>query len=144
MGTISPVLRIQDAFEGSQPIVWADNTDGTGFITATDIMNQFSKNFTSKQRNALKEVENTDQVRSTCILNFSGASGCFSTITFDTIPTASLNDSRPVAYTVRYDNGAEVQNVDVTKLNNVFETKLLAVQWALDQASVSLDYLTCI
>ncbi|KAF9479407.1 P-loop containing nucleoside triphosphate hydrolase protein [Pholiota conissans] len=137
LGTISPVLQIQDAFDGSRPLVWADNTNGTGFITAKAIMGQISKNFTLKQLNALKEVENTQQVQQACLLNFNGASGCFSTVTFETIPTTAGSDNRSVEYIIRYDDG--VQHINIAKHDTDFETKLLAVQWAIDQAVIELS-----
>ncbi|CAA7265339.1 unnamed protein product [Cyclocybe aegerita] len=56
LGTIVPIFRLEHQFDGSRPLVWVDNTDRNGFISAQGIMNQVSANFNEKQHSALKEV----------------------------------------------------------------------------------------
>lgn len=134
MGSPAPVFRVQDHFDGSKPIFWVDNTGGNGYISAKDIMGHVTSNFTTKQLASIHQLQDDQVLGDTCKSNFNGGSACFITITFDEIPTE--NDILPLNYTIRSDNGAFY--VDVTKHRSDLETRIIPMQWAIDQVTNSM------
>ncbi|KAF8167282.1 hypothetical protein B0H34DRAFT_792024 [Crassisporium funariophilum] len=120
LGTAVPIARVEDHFDGSRPIIWADTTDGNGYITATQIMSHVTSKFTSIQLAAVKKAKDPQELDSTCLTNFNGVSPCYLTVTFEGIPTASKNDLRAINYTMRMDSAVDI------------------VDWAIDGAIVEL------
>ncbi|KDR85851.1 hypothetical protein GALMADRAFT_389530 [Galerina marginata CBS 339.88] len=136
LGNAVPIFRVQDHFDGSRPIVWADNSGGSGYISAKNIMSHVTANFTSKQLAGVMQVQSDQALSDSCLSNFNGASGCFITVSFDAIPTASPSDIRALNYTIRSDYGSH--HVDVAKHTSDLETKVIPMQWAIDQAIIEL------
>lgn len=133
VGPEATLQRIDQTYDGSRPFVWADNTGGAGFITAANIMDHVTVNFTEKQRANFRKLNSTDDVRDTCILNFSGASSCFAAITFEAIPTDAVTDARGINYTIHTDT--QFFNVDVKRHDNEFDARILPLQWGIDRVS---------
>ncbi|KAH9486190.1 ABC transporter A family member 2 [Psilocybe cubensis] len=136
LGTPARVFGVGDHFDGSRPIVWSDNSNGTGYIHGKDIMSHVTSGFSSRQLKGVIEVEDTASLFDICISNANGASPCFVALTFEDIPTASTSDKRPLNYTFWAGSGA--YRVDVLKHTSDLETVLLPLQWAVDQAIIEL------
>lgn len=129
MGTASPLPSLEDHFDGLKPLVWADNTNGTGYISGKDIMNHVMANFSSRQLAGIYEA-NSSELNKRCVLNFSGGSSCYITVTFESIPPTSSNGSLGLEYTIRSDEG--IYQVDVFRHTSGLETKVIPLQWAID------------
>lgn len=135
MGTPVSLYHVEDHFDGSKPLVWVDTTDGSGYIKAQDIMSLVTAGFTtSKQRNAVLNVPTLESLFNICISNANGASGCFMALSFDGIPRADKADNRAINYTLRGDGGAFF--VDVARHTSDLETRLIPLQWAIDQVGL--------
>ena len=138
MGTISPIFSLEDHFDGSKPLVWADNTNGTGYISGKDIMNHVVTNFNLIQRAGIYEASSSE-LNKRCVMNFSGRSSCYITVTFDSIPPTSSNGSLGLQYTIRSDEG--IYQVDVFRHTSALETKAIPLQWAIDNVCNNLALL---
>ena len=141
LGTTSPIFSLEDHFDGSKPLVWADNTNGTGYISGKDIMNHVVTNFSSKQRAGIYEASSSG-LNKRCVMNFSGGSSCYIAVTFDSIPPTSSNGSLGVQYTIRSDEG--IYQVDVFRHTSALETKAIPLQWAIDNVCSNLALLPSI
>ncbi|PPR02359.1 hypothetical protein CVT24_011703 [Panaeolus cyanescens] len=136
VGTAIPLFAPQDHFDGSRPIIWMDQTDGSGFVKAEDIMKHVTSNFTTRQLQAVREVSSMDELTRACVTNFGGASNCYLAVTFEGIPRAPDQGLGNVNYTIRGDDGA--YRIDVLKHTSGYETKVAPMQWAIDRAIIEL------
>ncbi|KAJ3722293.1 P-loop containing nucleoside triphosphate hydrolase protein [Lentinula raphanica] len=136
IGNPIPVYRLQDRFDGSISLVWADgtNSSSTGGITPTDIISHISTNFSTTQRNAIRKVASPSDIPSECPQNFNLFSECFAAVAFFDLPSPG---SGSINYTILADGG--LVHIDVVKHTSDFEERILPLQWAIDQAIVELQ-----
>ncbi|KAF9011272.1 hypothetical protein BDQ17DRAFT_1537998 [Cyathus striatus] len=137
LGTIAPIPRIRDVFDGSHPLVWADTTNGTGFVSTKDIMAKVTDGFSAAQLAGIKQVDSLQALVDECVANFNGVSRCFTTLTFDYIPTSIRNDFGSFNYTIRTDQS--IGSINVYKHTSGLETRFHALQWAVDQSFIELS-----
>ncbi|KAJ4470921.1 hypothetical protein J3R30DRAFT_3710877 [Lentinula aciculospora] len=136
IGNPIPVYRLQDRFDGSITLVWADGTNSlsTSGITPEDIISHISSNFSDTQRNAIQKVASPSDIPSQCPQNFNLFSECFAAVAFFDIPAPGAG---PINYTIQADGG--LVHIDVVRHTSDFEERILPLQWAIDQAIVELQ-----
>ncbi|KAJ3806238.1 hypothetical protein F5876DRAFT_91149 [Lentinula aff. lateritia] len=136
IGNPIPVYRLQDRFDGSISLVWADGTNisSTSGVTPTAIISHISSDFNDAQRNAIRKVASPSAIPSQCPQNFNLFSECFAAVAFYDIPSLGTG---PINYTILADGG--LVHIDVVKHTSDFEERILPLQWAIDQAIVELQ-----
>ncbi|KAK7021894.1 hypothetical protein VNI00_017183 [Paramarasmius palmivorus] len=125
------VYPLHEHFDGTLSLLWVDATTGNSSPSPSDIITRVTQNFSPYQKAAVKQVEHVDQVAQLCPSNFNGFSECFAGVIFYDIPSEG---SAPVNYTIRADPG--LLKVDVINHLSAFETRILPLQWAIDQAII--------
>ncbi|KAH7886313.1 hypothetical protein F5I97DRAFT_2027968 [Phlebopus sp. FC_14] len=135
MGTPIPVYNFQNQFDGSLSLIWADGTNGTGSLSASDIMSHITSGFNSHQLRAIKQVASPADIPFYCPQNFNLFSECYAGIAFNYLPTTPT-DTTPVNYTISADGG--LVYINVYDHTSDFETRILPLQLAVDQALISL------
>ncbi|TDL17229.1 P-loop containing nucleoside triphosphate hydrolase protein [Rickenella mellea] len=135
IGTPAPVSALKDQFDGSLALVWADGTGGNTTPTANQIIAHMTTGFSSKQLSAVKEVKSPNDIPVLCRQNFNDVSECFGAVYFGTLPTSS-NDSTPLNYTIRIDDG--LNRIDVIGHTSGYEKRVFPIQWAIDSAIIEL------
>lgn len=125
------MYRLQDRFDGSISLVWADGTNSslTSGVTPTAIISHISSDFNDAQRNAIRKVASPSAIPSQCPQNFNLFSECFAAVAFYDIPSPGTG---PINYTILADGG--LVHIDVVKHTSDFEERILPLQWAIDQA----------
>ncbi|KIY73327.1 P-loop containing nucleoside triphosphate hydrolase protein [Cylindrobasidium torrendii FP15055 ss-10] len=132
IGSAVPIRNLNAAFtDTTLTLVWADRTTGNGTITAEDIVSPITRDFTPSQRNAVRRLDSPDDIVDACPQNFNLFSECFAAIVFNDLP-----DNGPINYTIRADGG--LFHIDVEKHTSDFELRVLPLQWAIDNAIMSL------
>ncbi|KAG1879528.1 hypothetical protein C8R48DRAFT_589537 [Suillus tomentosus] len=134
-GSPISVYNLQDQFDGSLTLVWADGTNGTGTPSAEQVMAHITSNFTSNQLQAVMQVATPADIPTQCPQNFDLTSQCFAGIAFNYLPM-NATDPKPVNYTISADGG--LVYINVISHTSDFETRILPLQWALDQAIIEL------
>jgi ATP-binding cassette subfamily A (ABC1) protein 3 len=100
-------------------------------------MARITSNFTQNQLRAVKQVATPADIPAQCPQNFDLTSQCFAAIAFNYLPM-NATDTTPVNYTISADAG--LVYVNVISHTSDFETRILPLQWALDQVSLSLAF----
>ncbi|KAJ7606783.1 hypothetical protein FB45DRAFT_847352 [Roridomyces roridus] len=113
-------------------LVWADATDGSSNPSPTEIIARMTNGFTQTQLDAVKKASSGEELPFECPQNFNGFSECYAAVIFYDIPA----DGSPVNYTILADSG--LFHIDVVRHNSDFETRVLPLQWAVDQAIIEL------
>lgn len=135
IGSPVPIRPLNEAFDGSLTLVWADATNGARSPTPQDIMAHITRDFNSRQLGAIKRMNSPSDIPSACPQNFNLYSECFAAVAFNSWPT-SENGSLPLNYTIRADGG--LAYIDVVKHTSDYELRLLPLQFAVDQAIIEL------
>jgi hypothetical protein len=136
LGEPAPIYSLINQFDGGKTLVWADATDGTSNPSPSDIIARITSNFTLSQLAGVKRVANFSDITFSCPQNFNALSGCFAGLGFADIPSINAGGSRPVDYTIFSDAGLSF--IDVRTHTSDFETRILPLQWAVDQARSTL------
>ena len=131
-GSIVPVASLADTFDSDLALLWADNTNGSGAISPSDIMSRVTRGFSTKQLGSFRKVS-TDDIATICRENFSGSSACFASVIFDAIPGAGSNQT--LNYTIRADSALGF--VNVADHTSDYEVRILPLQWAVESVSVA-------
>ncbi|KAJ3895377.1 hypothetical protein GG344DRAFT_73232 [Lentinula edodes] len=107
IGNPIPVYRLQDRFDGSISLVWADGTNisSTSGVTPTAIISHISSDFNDAQRNAIRKVASPSAIPSQCPQNFNLFSECFAAVAFYDIPSPGTG---PINYTILADGGLAI------------------------------------
>lgn len=134
------MLSLQQEYDGSSALVWADGTSGTTSPTPDDVMSHISSGFTTKQLRGIKKVATPDDIPSACQENFNLFSECYAAIAFTSFPEPAVNGTQTVAYTLRGDGG--LFHIDVVHHKSDYEKRLMPLQWAVDSVR-SLDQHWC-
>ncbi|KAG2341981.1 hypothetical protein BDR05DRAFT_1060572, partial [Suillus weaverae] len=134
-GSPVSVYNFQNRFDGSLALVWADGTNGTGTPSAKQVMARISSNFTPNQLQAVKQVATPADIPAQCPQNFNMFSQCFAGIAFNSLPM-NATDTTPINYTISADGG--LAYINVYSHTSDFETRILPLQWTLDQAIIEL------
>jgi ATP-binding cassette subfamily A (ABC1) protein 3 len=116
-------------------LVWADGTNGTGTPSADQVIARITNNFGPNQLHAVKQVASHADIPSQCPQNFISFSECFAAISFNYLPM-NATDTTPINYTISADGG--LIYIDVYSHTSDFETRILPLQWAIDQVCVLL------
>jgi ATP-binding cassette subfamily A (ABC1) protein 3 len=103
--------------------------------SAQKIMARVTSNFTPNQLQAVKLVATPADIPSQCPQNFNMFSQCFAGIAFNSLPM-NATDTTPINYTIIADGG--LAHINVYSHTSDFETRMLPLQWALDQVSIAL------
>ncbi|KAF9225247.1 P-loop containing nucleoside triphosphate hydrolase protein [Gyrodon lividus] len=135
MGTPAPVYNFTNQFDGSLALVWTDATNGTGNPSANTIMAHVTNGFNENQLRAVKQVASPTDIPSSCPQNFNLFSECYAGIAFNYLPT-SPTDTTPIDYTISADGG--LVYINVYSHTSDFETRILPLQLAIDEAIIAL------
>ncbi|KAK7063610.1 hypothetical protein R3P38DRAFT_2492098 [Favolaschia claudopus] len=127
------IHSLQQQFQRAGTLVWADATDGTSQPSPTDIMARITSGFSASQHSAVRQVPTAAQLPFECPQNFNGFSECYAGLVFYDIPA---NVTSPVNYTILADSG--LFHIDVVRHTSDLETRVLPLQWAVDQAIIEL------
>jgi ATP-binding cassette subfamily A (ABC1) protein 3 len=119
---------LQQQFHDAGILVWADATDGHSQPTPKEIMDRMMSGFSKAQVDQVKQASSGPELPFECPQNFNGFSECYAAVVFYDIPA---NTSSPVNYTILADSG--LFHIDVVHHNSDFETRVLPLQWAVDQ-----------
>lgn len=125
-----PVFPLADTFDHSLYFPWVDNTNGTGALSADDIMARVTRGFSGKQLGATRKLTN-EEMSVLCTQNPSSKSQCFAGIIFEHIGAADSNF--PVNYTIIADSSLGF--VDVRGHKSDYERRILPLQWAVESVS---------
>jgi hypothetical protein len=98
-------------------------------------MARITGNFTPNQLQAVKQVATPADIPAQCPQNFDMSSQCFAGIAFNHLPI-NATDTTPINYTISADAG--LIYINVYSHTSDFETRILPLQWALDQVLRSL------
>ncbi|KAG0694048.1 hypothetical protein DFH29DRAFT_859873 [Suillus ampliporus] len=134
-GSPISVYDLQTQFDGSLSLIWADGTNGTGTPSAEQVMAHITSNFAPNQLQAVKQVASPADIPSQCPQNFNLFSECFAGIAFNYLPM-NATDTTPINYTISADGG--LTYINVYSHTSDFETRILPLQWAIDQAIIEL------
>ncbi|KIM38139.1 hypothetical protein M413DRAFT_420628 [Hebeloma cylindrosporum] len=137
LGEPASIYAIDDQFDGSKSLVWADGTNGASNPSPFQIIARITSNFTSTQLAGVKEVANLSDISASCPQNFNALSSCFAGVGFTDIPSVDAPGTRPVNYTIFSDAG--LSSIDVEHHTSDFETRIFPLQWAVDQAIIELQ-----
>ncbi|KAF8555139.1 P-loop containing nucleoside triphosphate hydrolase protein, partial [Imleria badia] len=135
MGTPVPIYNFTTQFDGSLALIWADGTNGTGNPSASALMAHITNEFNEYQISAVKQVASPADIPSNCPQNFNMISECFAGIAFNYLPI-SPSDTTPINYTISADAG--LGYVNVYSHTSDFETRILPLQLAIDEAFIGL------
>ncbi|KAJ7447207.1 hypothetical protein FB451DRAFT_1343436 [Mycena latifolia] len=133
IGDPIPIYPLQQQFNDAGILVWADATDGNSQPSPTEIMARITSSFSDSQLGLVKQASSATQLPFECPQNFNGFSECYAAVVFYDIPANATN---PVNYTILADSG--LFHIDVVRHNSDFETRVLPLQWAVDQAIIEL------
>ncbi|KAF7347231.1 hypothetical protein MVEN_01478000 [Mycena venus] len=133
IGNPIPIYSLQHQFQDAGTLLWADATDGNSQPSPSDIMARVTSGFSASQLNAVKKASSGPELPFECPQNFNGFSECYAAVVFYDIPA---NATRPVNYTILADSG--LFHIDVVRHSSDFETRVLPLQWAVDQAIIEL------
>jgi hypothetical protein len=122
---MAPVTNLQDAFNGRHPVIWANISNKTRFISSKDVMVHVPAGFSSSQLNAVKEVTDVDAIFDNC-----PPKKCFATIYFEDFPVSRDDTGRSFNYMMMTDPGRYDMRIDH---NTWAEKKILPLQLAIDQ-----------
>ncbi len=89
-------------------------------------MTRITRDFSSTQVAAVRQLESPEDIPSACPQNFNLFSECFAAIAFN-----SISDVGQITYTIRADAG--IAHIDVVKHTSDFELRILPLQWAIDK-----------
>ncbi|KAJ7083358.1 hypothetical protein B0H15DRAFT_422992 [Mycena belliarum] len=128
IGNPIPVFPLQQQFNDVGTLVWADATDGTGQPSPADIMARVTRGFSGAQLRLVKQAASGTQLPFECPQNFNGFSECYAAVIFNAVPASPTT---PINYTILADSG--LFHVDVVRHKSDFETRVLPLQWAVDQ-----------
>ncbi|KAG1725891.1 uncharacterized protein EDB91DRAFT_1086964 [Suillus paluster] len=134
-GSPVSVYNFQNQFDGSLPLIWTDGTNGTGTPSAQQVMARITSYFTPNQLQAVKQVTSPADIPSQCPPNLMSFSECFAGIAFNSLPM-SATDTTPINYTISADR--RLTHINVYSHTSDFETRILPLQWAIDQAIIEL------
>ncbi|KAJ7729088.1 hypothetical protein DFH07DRAFT_218233 [Mycena maculata] len=132
IGNPIAVYSLQQQFHDAGTLVWADATDGTSQPSPTEIMEHITSGFSASQLAAVKQASSGPALPFECPQNFNGFSECYAAVVFYDIPA----NPSPVNYTILADSG--LFHIDVVRHTSDFETRVLPLQWAVDQAIIEL------
>ncbi|KAF8844179.1 P-loop containing nucleoside triphosphate hydrolase protein [Paxillus ammoniavirescens] len=135
MGAPAPVYNFTNQFDGSLALKWADATNGTGDPSAGAIIAHITSGFNENQLRAVQQVASPADIPSNCPQNFNLFSECYAGIAFNYLPT-SPTDTTPIDYTISADGG--LVYVNVHSHTSDFETRILPLQLAIDEAIIAL------
>ncbi|KAJ7655360.1 hypothetical protein B0H17DRAFT_1099089 [Mycena rosella] len=133
IGNPLPIYPLQQQFHDAGILVWADATDGNSQPSPTEIMARITSGFSDSQLGAVKQASSGTQLPFECPQNFNGFSECYGGVVFYDIPADA---TIPVNYTILADSG--LFHIDVVRHSSDFETRVLPLQWAVDQAIIEL------
>ncbi|KAJ7083365.1 hypothetical protein B0H15DRAFT_785012 [Mycena belliarum] len=133
IGNPIPVFPLHQQFNDARALVWADATNGNSRPSPTEIMARVTRDFSKSQLGLVKQASSGSQLPLECPQNFNGLSECYAAVIFNDIPA---NSGTPVNYTILADSG--LRHIDVVKHNSDFETRVMPLQWAIDQAIIEL------
>jgi hypothetical protein len=94
-------------------------------------MARVTSGFSASQLSAVKKASSATQLPFECPQNFNGFSECYAGVVFYDIPA---NVASPINYTILADSG--LFHIDVVRHSSDFETRVLPLQWAVDQVRV--------
>lgn len=135
MGTPAPIYNFTTQFDGSLALIWADNTNGTGNPSASEIMAHITSGFNEYQLSAVRQVASPADITSNCPQNFNLISQCYAAISFNYLPV-SPTDTTPIDYTISADAG--LIYVNVYSHTSDFETRILPFQLAIDEVGLTV------
>ncbi|KAF9235154.1 hypothetical protein BU15DRAFT_78325 [Melanogaster broomeanus] len=135
MGTPAPVYNFTTQYDGSLALIWSDATTGTGSPSANAIMARITSGFNQNQLRGIKQVASPSDIPSSCPQNFNLHSECYAAIAFNYLPT-SPTDTTPINYTISADGG--LNDINVYSHTSDFETRILPLQLAIDDAIINL------
>lgn len=95
-------------------------------------MARITTGFSDSQLGAVKKSSSATQLPFECPQNFNGFSECFAAVVFYDIPAEA---TKPVNYTILADSG--LFHIDVVRHSSDFETRVLPLQWAVDQVRIA-------
>lgn len=121
----APLRQLNQEFDGSLKLVWADTTNGTSSPTAQEIMDRVAAGFSDQQRGAMMKVDTPQAIVDECPQNFNLFSRCFAALSFQAIPEAGT-----INYTIYADQG--LSYIDVEDHAGDFQKRLFPLQWAVD------------
>ncbi|KAJ6526262.1 hypothetical protein DFH09DRAFT_1187858 [Mycena vulgaris] len=133
LGEPAAVRALHEAFKFGH-LVWLDATDGNSDPSPTEVMTRITSGLSTSRLNAVKKVSTTEELFSECPQNFRGFSNCYAALMFNDI--SRHNASSPINYTLVGDSGLGL--VDVKHHTGDFETRVMTLQWAVDQAIIEL------
>ncbi|KAF8204260.1 hypothetical protein K438DRAFT_1670421 [Mycena galopus ATCC 62051] len=133
IGSPIAVYSLQQQFRDAGTLLWADATDGNSQPSPTDIMARVTSGFSASQLSAVKKASSAAELPFECPQNFNGFSECYAAVVFYDIPAEVTS---PVNYTILADSG--LFHIDVVRHSSDFETRVLPLQWAVDQAIIEL------
>lgn len=129
------VRTFAETFDPSYKFVWADATTSQTSPSPVDIINRITSGFSDKQLSAVHRVETADDVPISCPQNFNQFSECFVAVVFYDVQSGS--NIKGFNYTIRGDAGLAYINVE--KHTSDLELRVLPLQWALDEAIITLS-----
>ncbi|KAJ7706884.1 hypothetical protein B0H17DRAFT_972841 [Mycena rosella] len=135
LGEPAPVRALNEEFQSGK-LVWVDVTDGNSSPSPADIMARITSDFSTSQLDAIKKISNPQEFLAECHQNFRGLSGCYAGLMFNDIPRD--NASAPIDYTLLVDSG--LGRIDVVHHSGDYETRVMPLQWAVDQAIIELKF----
>ncbi|KAF9235155.1 hypothetical protein BU15DRAFT_78326 [Melanogaster broomeanus] len=98
-------------------------------------MAHITSGFNQNQLRNIKQVASPSDIPSSCPQNFNRHSECYAAIAFNYLPT-SPTDTTPINYTISADGG--LTYINVYSHTSDFETRILPLQLAMDDAIISL------
>ncbi|KAJ6525396.1 hypothetical protein B0H19DRAFT_1214941 [Mycena capillaripes] len=121
--------RHGDVSAGS--LMWVDATNGNSHPSPSEIMASITTGFSTSQLNAVRKVSTPAEMVAQCPQNFRGFSTCYGGIVFNDLPRN--NASAPINYTLIADYG--LNRIDVSHHTGDFQTRVMPLQWAVDQVT---------
>jgi ATP-binding cassette subfamily A (ABC1) protein 3 len=127
--------NFRETFDPAYKFVWADATTSQTSPSPVDIINRITSGFSDKQLSAVHRVETANDVPASCPQNFNQFSECFAAVVFYDVQSGS--NIKGFNYTIRADGGLAYINVE--KHTSDLELRILPLQWALDEAIITLS-----
>jgi len=137
LGIYAPaaVRSFAETFDPAYKFVWADATTSQTSPSPIDIINRITSGFSDTQLSAVRRVETANDVPISCPQNFNQFSECYAAVVFHDIQSGS--NIQGLNYTIRADAG--LAYVDVENHTSDVELRILPLQWALDEAIITLS-----
>ncbi|KAH7923325.1 hypothetical protein BV22DRAFT_997115, partial [Leucogyrophana mollusca] len=101
IGSPAPVKNSSSQFDSSRTLIWADDTTGTGSLSADEIISHITAGLSASQLGAVVKVSSVSDFAEYCSPGFSGISSCWAGVAFNALP--ALNESTPANYTIEAD-----------------------------------------